>query len=149
MFTQIEARISQVEGMMIKLDAMAEGDAEAVRKSLAESKLGSRTFRGSKDISEYKAIQNLTIIPENKTEFKIWQEKLKSAMVQTRGVEWKQALDAIDMQEIKEDYEDESMTGDAWDNWFSIRFVHINRCLWGLRLPPLPPTQIRYFGCNL
>ena len=47
--SQVESRVAQVEHMLQKIDGLAEGDAEAIRKSLAEGKLRG-TIRNQKDI---------------------------------------------------------------------------------------------------
>jgi len=127
---QIAVKMSETDQQMKKvatvydsLIALSQADVREVRATLAE-KFGSTGQqgggnRGPREISEYKAISSLArLTGDTRVGYKVWTRKLKNALDQVRGREWREALTAMETHRVSEDFEELSSHDDKWDDWF-------------------------------
>jgi hypothetical protein len=117
--------VSQVYDSLVALN---QADVREVRATLAE-RLGqnSNGFGGNnnrvKEISEYKAVSALVRFSgDSRSGYKAWTIKLKNALDQVRGKEWRHALDAMERHRVSEDFEELASHDDQWNDWFENKF---------------------------
>jgi len=117
--TELNRRVLQVEAILGKLD-------EAIERTPGELRTGMERKPYVREIGEYKAVSNLVSIPEDKKHWNWWVDRFKCVVVQARGDLWKAALDAIDLHNIKEDYEELVSTSELWDQWVHSKFPELD-----------------------
>ena len=117
---ELNRRVQQVEAVLGKLDEAIEKTPGDLRTGMFERK------PHFKEICEYKAVNNLVSIPEDKKNWNWWVDRFKCVVVQCRGELWKEALDAIDLHNIKEDYEELVGTSELWDQWVKHKFPELD-----------------------
>jgi hypothetical protein len=127
---QVATKMSETVQQMVKVDTvykalieLGQADVREVRATLAE-RFGSTgrdhsVTRGRKEISEYKAISSLArYTGDSRLGYKTWTRKLKNALDQVRGREWREALTAMETHRVSEDFEELASHDDQWDDWF-------------------------------
>ena len=79
-------------------------------------------------ISEFKAIQFLEKYSgETRVGYKTWTRKLKNALDEARGCEWRAALEGIENYRVSTDFEELTSTDDQWDEYFETHFGYRRR----------------------
>ena len=108
-FQEIETRNQQYQQLSQQILSMADQDVEAVRARLASQGLSRTGGWGdqSKKISEYKAVTGLERLQKDeRMAYKGWVRKLKNAVIQARGQEWKNILDCVERHRVAVDFEE-------------------------------------------
>jgi hypothetical protein len=128
--TETDKQMQTVSQVYDSLVALSQADVREVRATLAE-RLGQSgaDFGGggnrnrTREISEYKAISSLVrFTGDSRVGYKAWTLKLKNALDQVRGKEWRQALDAMEHLRVSTDFEELSSHAEQWDEWFQGKF---------------------------
>ena len=122
-FREVDGQMAQFRDIATKIVAMRDSDVSAIRQKLAESGLTGRNDYRTKCISEYKAVSNLEHYDgEERIAYKSWTRKLKNAVFQARGPEWRAILDALELHRVSDDFEELTSLDDKWDEWFESKF---------------------------
>ena len=141
-FAALEAKCARLENLASIVAGMQDADASAIRQRLAES--GVRGGRDStRSISEYRAISALEhYTGEGRLGYKAWTRKLKNAIYQARGEDWRTALDEIELHKVTDDFEELTSVDEKWDEWFEGRFGV-------MRTDGKPPISLSEFKADL
>ena len=81
----VQVRVVQIEQLVGRLENIGNEDVQSIRRNLANNQGGTGTGFREKEISDYRSVNNLAMIPEEKASWNWWVDKFRSVIYKFGG----------------------------------------------------------------